>query len=362
MTATYLDHLDRLLADPLHVARESAQGGKQVVGYVGDEIPVALILAAGAIPVAVRADVRAPTPRADEILESAFTPELRAIAERWLCGDLDFLAAVVFPRADDSAQRLYYYLCELQRRGRCGGPRPLLYDIAKIARPASAGHSRDATRRLAHELGSTTTALPDAVRRVARRESLIADLRARCQADEPLSGAVAWRIRQAAGAAWCEDFDAATQRWLASAPALHRQRRVVLAGAAPPDDSLHAAIEGAGGSVVVELNHSFSPLPTDGIASLDALADQFHAQLTPVLAMREDADWLAHSAREARADAVVCWLIEEDEAMPWEISRQMRRLHEERIPALLLARQRRQNEGDALRQLTQFVGALGKPR
>ena len=42
---------------------------------------------------------------------------MRSIAEQWLTGELDFLDAVVFPRSDDSAQRLYYYLCELQRRG-----------------------------------------------------------------------------------------------------------------------------------------------------------------------------------------------------------------------------------------------------
>lgn len=361
MSTTYLDHLRGLLADPLQVARASARQGRHVVGYVGDEIPVALILAAGAMPVAVRADERSPTPRADEILESAFTPPLRAIAEQWLGGHLDFMESVVFSRADDSAQRLYYYLCELQRRGRCGGPRPLLYDIAKIARPASASHSRDSTQRLARELGATATPLADAVGRVAQRESLIADLRSRCQADAPLSGALAWRIRQAAGADWREDFDIDTQRWLTTAPTLSRPRRIVLAGDPPPDDSLHAAIEAAGGSVALELSHSFATLPTDGIASLDALADQFHARLTPVLAMREDRDWLVNRAREVRADAVVCWLIEEDEALPWEISRQMRRLHEERIPALLLARQRR-HEAGARGALTEFIGGLEKAR
>ena len=89
-----------------------------------------------------------------EFLESAHAPELRIIVEQWLAGELDFLDAVIFSRTDESAQRIYYYLCELQRRGLCGGPRPLLFDLAKIARPTSIEHSRESTRRLAEELGS----------------------------------------------------------------------------------------------------------------------------------------------------------------------------------------------------------------
>src|SRR5690242_6349162 len=183
----YLAHVDRLLADPLQAAREAAGAGREVVGYIGDDIPVPLIFAAGASPLALRGDAGASTERADQILESAFTPALRAIAERWLTGGFDFLKAVIFPRSDDSAQRLYYYLCELQRRGRCAGPRPLLYDVANLQRPMSAEYTRESTRRLGRELGASDATLAVAVRRVADREALLADLRARRASDTPFA-------------------------------------------------------------------------------------------------------------------------------------------------------------------------------
>lgn len=356
----YLAHVDALIADPLHVAR--ATTGTRVVGYIGDEIPVALIAASGALPLRVRGHAGRATPRADEFMESAFTPEIRSIAERWLQGELDFLHTVVFPRADDSAQRLYYYLCELQRRGRCGGPRPLLYDIARIARPTSIAHSRDSTRRLAEELGARPDHLASAQARVTRRASLIAQLRSHRHAEAPMPGALAWRIEQAAEYDWRETFDLATEAWLLTSPTVARPLRVLLAGDAPPDDSLHRTIEAAGGSMVLELTQSLVDCDTAIVPDLDALADQFQSRRSPVLAMRENPAWVADRAAEVRADAVVFWLIEEDEALPWEISRQMRSLRERRMPTLLLTRQRWLVDEQTQKEVTGFMRQLEVPR
>src|SRR5262245_35237078 len=132
MTAdtAFASHIDRLLRDPLLCVRDKS-ASVRVVGYVGD-VPVELILAAKALPIRLRGLAGASTPLADRYLESAFSPEVRAIAELWLSGQLDDIQSVVFPRSNDSAQRLYYYLCELQRTGRCAGPRPLLFDVATL--------------------------------------------------------------------------------------------------------------------------------------------------------------------------------------------------------------------------------------
>ena len=144
--------LTRLRLDPHEVARSTAAAGERVVGYVGNDIPVALILAAGALPVRLRAAADAATSRSEHFIETSFAPELRIIANQWLEGALDHLDAVIFSRSDDSGQRLYYYMCELQRRGLCVGPRPLLYDVATLERKASFEHTLESTRLLAAEL------------------------------------------------------------------------------------------------------------------------------------------------------------------------------------------------------------------
>jgi hypothetical protein len=354
----YLQYLQALMDDPLQVARSAANSGTSVVGFVGDEVPVSLIAAAGALPVRLHSVAGKPTARADEFLESAHAPELRIIVERWLTGDLDFLSAVIFSRTDDSAQRIYYYLCELQRRRLCGGPRPLLYDLAKIARPTSIVHSRESTRRLAAELGVKDANLASAVQRVARREALLADVRSRRLASAPLPGGIAWRIHHAAACDWREEFDDATQRWIESASVLSNPRRIVLAGDPPPDDSLHRVVESAGGSVVLELNESIHGALSGSSDLMDAVADSLHACRSPVLAMRENGHWTSSCAQSVRADAVVFWLIEENEALPWEIARQVRDLREKHIPTLLLTRQPWQVDEQARKQLKDFVAGL----
>jgi hypothetical protein len=71
------DPLRRLLADPLCVARDAARSGARIVGYIGDDVPVALVVAADALPVRLRAMPGIDTARADAFLESAHSPELR---------------------------------------------------------------------------------------------------------------------------------------------------------------------------------------------------------------------------------------------------------------------------------------------
>ena len=356
--ATHLEHVQKLLDDPLHVARAAARAGTRVVGYLGNDVPVAVIAAAGALPLRLRGLASVSTARADQFLESAFTPESRAIAESWLNGEFDFIDVVVFPRTDDSAQRLYYYLSELQRRRLCGGPRPLLYDVANIARATSVEHTRDSTRRLALELGTADAQLADAARRVEHRVALSAEIAARCAADAPLLGSIAWRLQRASAYDWQESFDVATRQWLEGAPRLAGPRRIVLAGDPPPDVALHQAIEDAGASVVLELTESGADVPSTHLPDIDAIADAFHARRNPVLAMRENPQWILDRARLVHADAVLFWLIEQNEALPWEIARQQRSLEAASVPTLLLARQPSPVTDHSIRLVREFVSKL----
>ena len=124
-----------------------------MIATVGPCLPYDLLEATGrhAGPLSWRLD--RPTPRADAWLESKFPGWARSILEDWADGCFDELSAVLFSRADDAAQRLYYYVCELQRRGLISGPEALIMDVAKIPRPSSEAHTIEAGRRLAHELG-----------------------------------------------------------------------------------------------------------------------------------------------------------------------------------------------------------------
>jgi hypothetical protein len=129
-------------ADPTAAARHARQAGRRVIGFANADVPVELIDASGAFALSLAYAASAGTPHADQYLEASFSVLERSIAERWLSGKLDLLDAVIFSRGSDSSQRLYYYLCELQRRQLTRGPRPLLFDLAKIPRASSVAYSQ----------------------------------------------------------------------------------------------------------------------------------------------------------------------------------------------------------------------------
>src|SRR5690242_15915091 len=93
-------HLRGLRDDPQSVARDVAASGERVVGYFGNDVPVALILASGAIPVRLRARPDLKLSQVDDFVESSFSPEVRVIADQWLTGALDHLHSVIFARSD----------------------------------------------------------------------------------------------------------------------------------------------------------------------------------------------------------------------------------------------------------------------
>ena len=91
------------------------------------KIPVELIVALRAMPLQIPVFDIEDTTLADRYLEESFEPATCAVAERYLRGELNFLDSIIFPRSNDSAQRLYYYLCELRRTH--FGRRPPSFDI-----------------------------------------------------------------------------------------------------------------------------------------------------------------------------------------------------------------------------------------
>lgn len=353
------DHVAALLADPYSDGRAAASAGQRVIGYVGPDVPVELILAAGALPLRLSGTLDAEAPHADRFVERAFMPEIRSIAAQWLAGALDFLSAVVLPRSDDSAQRLYYYMCELQRVRKCAGPVPLIYDVASIGRQSSLEHTIAATTQLALSIGMRANALPEAVDRMSRRAALLGRL-----TSASVAGSSANRTARALHYSWQPSLEGEVQAWLdhgaTSSPAA---RRVLLVGNSAPDDRLHVALESADVTVVRELTHSkWFPLPHEPPAvradSIEAVAARYHARLTLAQSLAQSPELLVSEARAVRADGVVIWAIEEDETLPWVLPAHLRALASAAVPTLSLTRQQWRAGPDTLRTIAEFASNL----
>jgi hypothetical protein len=350
------------LRDPLAAARAHSRAGGRVLGYVGAEIPVELILASGAFALRVPSFAGTSTATADRYLESSFSPSVRSIAEQYLQGALDCLNAIILPRSDDSGQRLYYYLSELRSRGLSDGPPPLIYDLSKIPRDTSLAHSLWATQRLAEEIGADDDALSAAVaKRNRRRELFAAAARARTGSAGP-RGSVMERIFRAADLCEADVFDAAFRDWLTSAEWRWAGPRVLLTGNAPPDERLHRAVEEAGGNVVAEIGAhascgpAYPPIASDG--SFRAIAAHYCCGAFGSRAFVDRASLLTTAAQAARIDAVIIWLLDQEDALIWDLPAQLSSLAAVGIAALPLVRRRWDGADGAPDEIASFVRGL----
>ena len=74
------------------------------LAHVGPNLPQDLLRATGRHAGVLPFDPDAPTPRADEWLESKVAPWSRCILQNWADGRYDELEQVLFSRADDSTE------------------------------------------------------------------------------------------------------------------------------------------------------------------------------------------------------------------------------------------------------------------
>lgn len=314
--------IDAILKEPLGALR----GG---LGFVGADVPLELLLASkrpfGHLPWSADAA----TPAADQWLESGFPGWARSILEQWLAGHFDALGDVVFSRADDAAQRLYYYVRSLQSRGRLGGPTAHLLDIALVPRASSIVHTASAIESLAQNLGIDAAAWDEALERGRRFRGRWASLHAQRDAGEAFA-------RLSRAALWSD-----ATRWIdvVEPPRPCALPRVLLAGSMPPDERLHRAVE-LGGACIIDEMHWAGPGrfgPACG-ASEEApamcLATQLHRSASGPRAFVDRAAQIVGHVQQARAVAVILWLTREDEALAWQLPAQQRVLQQAGVPVL----------------------------
>jgi hypothetical protein len=358
--------LDETDADPTAAARTARARGQRVIGFANADVPVELIDASGCFALSLMHCAGGATPHADRYLEASFSPLDRSIAETWLSGKLELLDAVVFSRGSDSSQRLYYYLCELQRRQLTRGPRPLLFDLAKIPRASSIAYSYEATRELAAALGVQAERLPLSIARRNRRRALLQSLqRLRAEARPP-RGTLIERISRLADCCEADELDTALAHWMREPRPAFSGPRLLLSGSAPRDGTLHAVVEQAGGAIIAEsgdhdLERLGSPLAADSTDPLRALSEHYQALPHGARAFIDRAADLRRRLESSRAHAVIFWLLEEEEALVWDLPPQQQALQASRVPALTLTRQPSTINEQTLLSLRRFVAQLASP-
>jgi hypothetical protein len=291
------------------------------IAHVGPNLPQDLLRATGRHAGPLEFDPERPTPTADRWMESKFAPWARAILESWAAGDYDGIGQVVFSRADDSTQRLYYYLCELQRRGLVGGPEALICDIAKVPRATSVARTGYSLRRLADRLGVDNHALAGAI------EACNAE---RACAEPAVAG-----------------------------------RCCLLAGTPPPDRRLHAVAERAeftalGPTLIDSWTQLGAVVEEECDDPISALAHQVHVDPAGPRSFADPGAALLQAIADSGAEAVVLWQIEEDEAQAWHLPAQRAALARDGLPALVMTRRDWLARDGADDEIAAFLQGIGR--
>ncbi|WP_137680114.1 hypothetical protein [Aurantiacibacter suaedae] len=266
-----------------------------MIASAGPNLPLAVLRATGAYAGPLPIDLDKPVTTASDWMESKFAPWAPLALQAWADGDYDHLDRVVFSRADDTAQRFYYYVCELQRRGLVGGPEAILFDVAMIPRQSSLERTEQKVRELADLLGVGDSAIDEAIM--------------------PASGA---------------------------APS-GEQPLCLIAGSPMPDRRLHDAVEAAGfaaaGQTLAQYWGEEAGAVEQGTGEpCAAIARALHASASGPRSFADRADFLADRLARSGAEAAILWRIEEDEAQVWHLPAERRVLEESGVPHLVLTR------------------------
>lgn len=335
----------RVLAEKL--ARAHVAAGGKVVGYLTPCVPAELIAAAGMRPMMLSGGTERSTALGDRVMEDLFDTALRAMFERVLKGEFDYLSAIVLPRANDSAHRLYYYLCELKRTGEAKLPPVLLCDVAMTQDEATRRYSVDALERLWGELRALGEAADDrskislqiaqANTRTAMLEAFIAARR-----EGAVGGAEALATFAAARMLPHDVFQASMSAVVATRAA-KAGPRVMICGSTQHDAGLHGAVEAAGGVVVGDY-HAGGELSARRVVAkvdkpLEVLAERLRGDLAASRRTVDAGPHIARFAADAGAKLAIFSYFPEEEALTWDYPEQKAALEKAGVRVLRLADQ-----------------------
>lgn len=339
-----------ILQDPLAAARAS----HRPVGFVGLDLPLDIRFASPRQFCHLPWNKQQATPNADKWLESSFPGWARSILEDWIAGTFDVFECVIFTRGDDASQRLYYYLCELRAQGKAGGPEPLIFDVAAIPRHTSIRHCANAIHKLMSALELERHDLEQGITTANEYRKFYTCL----DRHRVAPGFIYENIARA-------DLFSNLLPALAGVelPVYRDYRRLYLAGTPPPDDCLYLAAEACGWNIVGEQHQrslSRHAIPIDSHACDPVCAVACHVNDSPYgpRAFSDRSLHLLEEVKRRRAEAVVLWLCEDDEAGAWHVARQRKALAANAIPALVMTGRRWDGRDNSVAEMTTFLKEL----
>ncbi|MFV2195347.1 2-hydroxyacyl-CoA dehydratase [Nocardiopsis sp. LOL_012] len=348
--ATAWEELSARSADTPAQARARWAPEGPVVGYVGADVPVEALTAAGALGVRLRGIPGSDPSTGDRYLGRGLDPAARALLSDLVGGAFEGLDAVVVSRDCEASARLFYALRELRRIEPETVPVPVhLVDVLHLPHRSTTRYVRTEIGRLREVLGSWTgrtvdaDALAKAITAHDRLRSLLSrlsDLRrsrpARLGGTHLLEAVAATTRMPVERATELLEAVLADPAFLPGAEGV----RVFATGSSHDTPAVYAELERLGLLIAGE-DHDWGELLSHrlvGGTTEAALAEryQYNGPTSQRASIVRRAGHTAAAARACGAKALVCYVREHDNAPPWDFTAQREAAG---LPAVLLDRQ-----------------------
>ncbi|MBI5256826.1 MAG: 2-hydroxyacyl-CoA dehydratase [Burkholderiales bacterium] len=322
--------------------------GRRVVGYMGNTVPVELILAAGCVPVRIAPAFGDPT-AADDAIERFSDSDMRLAFAQYCAGEFDALDLLVIPRSTETQHKLYLALREAWRTGIVTrGPALHLYDILHTQRESSRAYGLARTGELWQRLCSITgaaaddTALREAIGLTNHTRTLLQHLQQQRRAGS-VCGSQALVAIGATRFLPPQEANAALQQWLAAHDAAPCSGPRLLVKGCPLDhECLHLLVEAAGACVLAEDDEwgsrAAAPLIATDRPPLEAIFER-HWRDVPCVRQHPDTAaraWFTQALADPLLDGVLFYLPPPDDIHGWDFPAQRAQVEAVGLPWLLI--------------------------
>ncbi|WP_051851844.1 2-hydroxyacyl-CoA dehydratase family protein [Streptomyces sp. NRRL F-5650] len=345
-----------------------------VIGYVGADVPVEYLTAAGLLPLRLYGSPGTPSTDGDRFLGTGLDPAARSVLTRLIAGDFGPLDGIVVSRDCEASLRLFYALRELRRVDPALALPPVhLVDVLHLPHRTTTRYVRAKLRQLRATVETWAgrsiddDALADAIGAHDRLRTLLTEVAAlRRSHPARLTGSQALTVVAATTALPVDRATALLADLLAEADHLpgHEGVRVFLTGSPHDTGHVYTALEDSGLLVVGE-DHDWGDLLSlrrTGAPTEAALAEryQYNGPTAPRASIRARAQHTRRAARECGAHALVAYARVRDEAPGWDYPAQREATG---LPSVLLRRQPYGALGEeAAEELEGLAGLAGLAR
>jgi benzoyl-CoA reductase/2-hydroxyglutaryl-CoA dehydratase subunit BcrC/BadD/HgdB len=366
-------------------ARAWQAAGGRVVGYLCDNVPEELILAAGFLPYRLSGDPEASTEPLDRYVQPFAAPFsarnrgvgfVDAMLAMLLACRFDYVDYLIVPHTRKTIQAFYRELT-LAKQSDPALRIPELFYLDRAYTPfyASEVFNRECLADLRAQLEAwsgealTDAALSEAIEVTNTTRRLLQQL-AELRAAEPpqISGVDALKVIGASFFMDKREYNRLLQSLVAEGPLDHLSGKPrVFVGGSPLDNVGFYELVEACGAVVVSEDHCWGnrcgELEADtSLPAFEALADRYHRKpaCSIEFPMSRVVERCVGRARAARVDGAIFFVMESDGVHIWDTPDEIAALERNEVPSLYLTGQPyRLEDPEPLRtRLSEFIGTL----